>query len=273
MIGRLLGAALALSMYAVGANAQERATPAEAQAMAEAAAGLVEAVGVEAAIEAFNTAPEWRDRDLYVFALDEMGVNLAHVDPAQIGTNGIDLVDANGVHFIQEFIALEEPGWVSYAYTNPVTGIVEPKQSYVIHVGGIIVGVGAYTPRDSRATPAEAQAMAEAAAAFLETAGPEAGYEAFTNAAEWRDRDLYVFVLDATGINLAHGGDPTLVGTDIKLLIDPNGVNIGEAIIGIEDRGWIDYVYRNPATGVDEPKQSYVIRVGEVFVGVGAYVP
>ncbi|MGD9740499.1 MAG: cache domain-containing protein [Bauldia sp.] len=259
----------------VGAYAEHaaRATPDEAQAMAEAAAALVETVGPEAAVEAFNTEPEWRDRDLYVFAIDETGLGLAHVDPAQIGANAIGLVDANGVHFIQEFIALEEPGWINYGFANPVTGIVEPKQSYVIHVGGIIVGVGAYAERAARGTPAEAQAMAEAAAAFLEANGLDAAAEAFTNAPEWRDRDLYVFVLDADAINLAHGGDPALVGDDIKLLVDPNGVNIGEAIIGVEDRGWVDYVYRNPENGLDEPKQTYVIHVADVFVGVGAYVP
>ncbi|MHA1560101.1 MAG: cache domain-containing protein [Alphaproteobacteria bacterium] len=124
-----------------------------------------------------------------------------------------------------------------------------------------------------RGTLAEARAMAEAAAAFLEVEGTEVSFEAFDNGEDWKDRDLYVFVLDLNGINVAHGVDPDLIGQDLFNLTDVDGYLFVQAFLAIEDTGWVDYVWADPITGLEEPKSSYIIRVGNYVVGVGAYVP
>jgi cytochrome c len=127
-------------------------------------------------------------------------------------------------------------------------------------------------PAQDRAAVDEAQAMAEAAAAFLEAEGPETAFAAFTADEAWRDRDLYVFVFDLDGISVAHGGDPTLVGQDLTALTDVNGFMFVQAFLAIESTGWVDYVWLNPLTGVEEPKTSYIVRGGDYILGVGAYV-
>lgn len=264
---------LALGVLVTAASAQERATPAEAQAMAEAAAAYLAANGPDVAYPAFNDGPEWHDRDLYVFVIDPAGISLSHgANRDLIGTDISDLVDRNGVYFVREFLGVETAGWIDYVYTSPLTGADEPKSSYIIRVGDLIVGVGAYL-FDERASLDEAQAMATAAAALLETVGPDAAFAAFNTAAEWRDRDLYVFAISADGVTVAHGTDAQRIGLNQTYLTDRNGVRFIEEFLAVATEAWVEYVYTNPLTGVDERKQSFIVRVGDYVVGVGAYTP
>lgn len=264
---------ITLGVFGGSASAQERGSPAEAQAMAEAAAAYLVANGPDVAYPAFNDGPEWHDRDLYVFVIDAAGMSLSHgANRDLIGTDLSNLVDRNGVYFVREFLTVEVAGWIDYVYTNPVTGADEPKSSYIIRVGDVIVGVGAYLV-DERASLVEAQVMAEAAADLLATAGPDAAFAAFNTDPVWRDRDLYVFALRvADGMTVAHGFDAARIGT-IQDLVDRNGVYFIREFIAVETAGWVDYVFTNPTTGIDEAKQSYIVRVGDYIVGVGAYTP
>jgi cytochrome c len=109
--------------------------------------------------------------------------------------------------------------------------------------------------------------------AYLEAQGPEIAFAAFTGGDDWRDRDRYVFVVDGTGLTHAHGADPDLVGVDQWELTDVNGFRFIQAIIAVESSGWVNYVWFDPVDGRLEPKSSYVIRVEDHFLGVGAYMP
>ena len=121
-------------------------------------------------------------------------------------------------------------------------------------------------------TPAEAQAMAEAAAAYVEEVGPEAAFDAFTNSDAWKDGDLYVFVNDLEGVVVAHGADPSLVGQNLWDTADINGFYFIRAMVAIETTGWVYYVWPDPLTGEQTPKTSYIIRIGNFVLGVGAYL-
>ena len=132
-------------LYAGVAAAEERGTTDEAQAMAEAAAALYNAEGAEPAFEAFNTAPEFHDRDLYVFAMDADGNMSAHgANQNLIGQNLIELRDPTGFEFIRAFLEIEGSDWVDYQWPHPESGNVEDKTSYIINVGDHVIGVGAY---------------------------------------------------------------------------------------------------------------------------------
>lgn len=279
MLTRRLITIVAATFLALGvANAQDRGTLAEAQAMAESAAALLEAEGTEIAFEAFDNGDEWKDRDLYVFVLNLDGVNVAHgVDPELIGQDLFNLTDVNGFLFVQAFLGIEDTGWVDYVWADPLTDLEEPKSSYIIRVGDYVVGVGAYLPvaadSEDRGTPAEAQATAEAAAVYVQAEGADTAFAAFTDNPSWKDRDLYVFVNNEDGIVLAHGGNPALVGQDLWDQTDVNGYYFVRAIAAIETTGWVNYVWPNPLNGLEEPKSSYIVRIGDFLVGVGAYQP
>jgi hypothetical protein len=116
------------------------------------------------------------------------------------------------------------------------------------------------------ATREEAQAMAIKAANFLQKEGPDKAFAAFNKDAEWRDGDLYVFVIDNTGTWKATPTRPEDVGT--KRDLDKPEV---QAILAIDKSGWIDYKFKSPADNQDHDKSSYVVRVGNYLVGVGAY--
>jgi signal transduction histidine kinase len=123
-----------------------------------------------------------------------------------------------------------------------------------------------------RATVDEAKAMAEKAAVFLKAEGKDKALSTFNTDAQFRDRDLYVFVVDNSGTTVAHGANAALIGKNLMEIRDPSGKQFVKEMVGITDRGWVDYVWQNPSTKAVEPKRSYVIREGDVVIGVGAYV-
>lgn len=133
---------------------------------------------------------------------------------------------------------------------------------------------GAAVRGEERGSPDDARAMAIRAAELFRTAGPEAALAQF-NAPQgpFRDRDLYVFVLDNTGLQIANGANPNLVGRNIRDLRDVQGKLLVQEMLAVQTEGWIDYRWLNPQTRAVEAKSSYVVRVGDYLVGVGAYRP
>jgi methyl-accepting chemotaxis protein len=87
------------------------------------------------------------DRDMYVFALDAQGHYLAFGgNAAKVGTRVQDIAGIDGAGLLQTIIAQAEyePGWVEYDITNPVSGLVQTKMSYVLMVDDLYVGCGVY---------------------------------------------------------------------------------------------------------------------------------
>lgn len=152
--GHRVAAALALAAMlsappAGAAPACESAGPAEAQALAERAAALLEQAGPKRAFTTFMIADGgFIDRDLYVFVIDFDGTLWANgAFPNSVGSAAVDAHTADGHYYIREMISVAAErgtGWVEYEWINPCTGEFEPKVSYVIRVGRFIIGVGAY---------------------------------------------------------------------------------------------------------------------------------
>lgn len=132
--------------------------------------------------------------------------------------------------------------------------------------------------RCATATLDAARALAERAAAFLAASGPDVALPRFMNpGGGFVAGDLYVFVFDLEGRLRASGGWPETVGARIG--IGDGGANaVGGGIYARMRRlalgagkGWIEYSWYNPCTRKMEPKASYIVRVGDFIVGVGAY--
>jgi methyl-accepting chemotaxis protein len=87
------------------------------------------------------------DRDMYVFALDSEGTYRAFGgNPAKVGTRVQDIPGIDGQGLLDAIVsqASHEPGWVEYDITNPATGAVQTKMSYVQQVDDVYVGCGVY---------------------------------------------------------------------------------------------------------------------------------
>ncbi|HEX3399079.1 MAG TPA: cache domain-containing protein [Acetobacteraceae bacterium] len=120
-------------------------------------------------------------------------------------------------------------------------------------------------------TPDEAKAMAIRAGELLKTDGPEKAFPEFEKGAAFHDRDLYVMVYDQSGKCVSHGANPALIGKTLIDLKDTDGKYLIKDLVAVEDAGWVDYKWPHPATKKIEPKTTYVVRVGNYRVGVGAY--
>jgi hypothetical protein len=124
-------------------------------------------------------------------------------------------------------------------------------------------------------TPSEAQALAEKAARHLTTVGLRQGFTDFlTPGAGFLPHDLYVFVFDRNGVMLLNARFPELIGSNIANARDERGrAFLLDAMREAEREGsaWAEYSWYNPCTGAVMPKSSHVIKVDDIFVGVGAY--
>ncbi len=127
--------------------------------------------------------------------------------------------------------------------------------------------------RCATATLDAARALAERAAGFLAASGPEVALPRFMNSSGgFVSGDLYVFVFDFDGRLRASGGWPETVGARTGLGDGASGIYARMRRLALEaGKGWIEYSWYNPCTRQMEPKASYIVRVGDFIVGVGAY--
>eukprot|EP01030_Chromulinospumella_sphaerica_P013295 gene13295-13073_t len=84
-----------------------------------------------------DKAAGFHDRDMYVFVLDEAGRYLAFGgNPSKVGTRVQDIPGIAGDQLVHDIVtqAQQGPGWVEYDITNPATGVVQTKMSFVSQV-------------------------------------------------------------------------------------------------------------------------------------------
>jgi len=116
--------------------------------MAERAATLVEHVGMEQGFaEIMHPGAPFHDRELFVVVMDATGTVLAHgTRPNYVGVNFAGLRDVDGKPFVADMLAMQQDGFVEYAWQNPRNDRIERKKSYIVHRNGLVYFVGAYQP-------------------------------------------------------------------------------------------------------------------------------
>jgi cytochrome c len=126
-------------------------------------------------------------------------------------------------------------------------------------------------------TKDEAVAMVKRAQEMFKKDGADATFKAVSDPAnkEFHDRDLYVYIYNLSGLCVAHGARPALIGKNLIDLKDQDGNYLVRAHIDIatgSGSGWVSYKWPNPLTNKIEDKTSYVEKLGDnYFVGVGVY--
>lgn len=125
------------------------ASQAEAKALAEKAAAFLKANGKDKTLAELSKGKGQFDKgETYVFAYDVTATVIAHPKNAKlIGKNLADVPDSDGKMFRKEIVELAKTkgsGWVDYKYLNPETKKVEPKTTYVLKVGDVILACGTY---------------------------------------------------------------------------------------------------------------------------------
>ena len=121
----------------------------------------------------------------------------------------------------------------------------------------------------------EAVAMVQRVEDMFNEEGAAATFKAVSDPSTkaFHDRDLYPFIYDLSGVCVAHGARPALIGKNLIDIKDQDGnYLIREMIVKGPGSGWVDYKWPTPQTNKIEDKSSYVEKLGDkYFVGVGIY--
>jgi cytochrome c len=126
-----------------------------------------------------------------------------------------------------------------------------------------------------RGTADEAVALVQKAVAYLKANGKEKAYAEFNNPnGQFKDRDLYIFVIDMTGLEWANGANQKIVGKNVLDLKDADGKPMVKNFIELaktKGKGWVDYKWPNPVQHTVESKSTYLEKYEDVLVASGIY--
>ena len=119
--------------------------PAYTKSFVQQAINLYDAVGLDAAVEYYNTEASI-DGQWYVFIVDtETGVTIGHYNPALRDRDPSLRVDSTGYYYGPDLLAATPSGsWISYVITNPGVGEERRKHTYAVLHDGYIFASGWY---------------------------------------------------------------------------------------------------------------------------------
>jgi uncharacterized protein len=122
----------------------------------------------------------------------------------------------------------------------------------------------------------EAVAMVKRVQEKFKKDGAEATFGAVTaQQRAFKDRDLYVYIMNFDCVIQAHAARAELVGKSLYDFRDQDGVYPARNTVEVArtaGRGWIDYRWTNPKTNLVEAKSTYVEKLGDSYaIGVGIY--
>ena len=147
---KTLAAGVAVTaLVAFGAQAQDKATAAEAEAMVKKAVTFIKQNGADKAYAEFsNKKGQFVDRDLYIVVYGLDGKCLSHgANEKLIGKDLSEAQDVDGKYYVKERMELakaKQTFWQDYKFTNPVTKKIEPKQMYCERLENTAVCGGIY---------------------------------------------------------------------------------------------------------------------------------
>ena len=234
-----------------------------------------ESEGLDATVDYYNTE-ESVDGQWYVFIGDQDNVVLAHAaNPDLVGRPASAAVGPNNYPAGAAVMAVadEDGEWFSYTFTNPATGAVEAKHSWVVDIDGLTFGSGWYERGPSKAdVQAYTRDFVSRAIDLYSAVGREDTI-AYYNIPESVDGQWYVFIVDEDNVVLAHAANPDLVGRPASAAVGPNNYPAGAAVMAVadEDGEWFSYTFTNPATGAVEAKHSWVVDIDGLTFGSGWY--
>ena len=235
--------------------------------------------GRDAALGAIGTIPE-RPITAYAFAVDpQTGTTVAQgVDPALTGSPLLPVADWDAITAVLPTETImstitDAPGmWVNYQHTNPVTGEIETKRTWLVLHDGLVLGSGYYA---SEIPESDVKyAVSNAINIYNNNKANGAWVDIITPDQPVTTDALYPFVIDAdTWTRLADGVVPDRVGQP-ETILDTSTRSVDDVLAELDEKGslWVTYIFHNPATGIEQLKRSYLqLHDGLVF-GSGYYI-
>lgn len=127
----------------------------------------------------------------------------------------------------------------------------------------------------SEPTEKDAIAMVEKGAAVMKSAGKEDMIKRINaKDPDFLQGALYLTMRDAKGVILANPVNAAMIGKDLVDVPDADGKPFRREILELakkKGKGWVDYKFKNPASGKVEAKTTYIQLVGDVTLEAGIY--
>ena len=224
--------------------------------------------GLDATVAHYNTQ-ESTDGQWYMFIFDQDDIMLAHAaNPTLVGHPASFTVGPNAFPAGEMVVAVadEDGAWASYTFTNPASGTVETKHSWMVEYDGLVFGSGWYERGQSKAdAPAYTRDFVARAIDLYNAIGRD-GTVAYYNMKESVDGQWYVFIVDEDGYTIGHH-NAMFLGRDPSLRVDSTGYFYGDDLLSATASGkWVDYVLLNPETGDERQKHTWaVLHDGLIF--------
>lgn len=153
-------------------------------------------------------------------------------------------------------------------------------KKYHIMIVGLVIGLMAVQAMaEGSATKDECVVKCHEAAAMIISKGVDAAIKAIADPKGpfvWKDS--YVFLMNLDGKMMAHPFNPELTKMDHVLLItDPTDKALFVHFVNLArttGHGWVEYMWPKPGKSTPSKKLSYIYRVPDtdLFVGAGVYV-
>jgi cytochrome c len=128
---------------------------------------------------------------------------------------------------------------------------------------------------EAPATKKDAIDLVNKAHAFLVANGKAKMLETInTPNNQFQRGELYVLAYNTKGIMVGHPFNPKLINRDLTEVPDPDGKYFRKEIAEVartQKTGWVDYKYKNPASGKVEAKTTYVMAAGDIILAAGIY--
>ena len=234
--------------------------------------------GFDATVEHYNSEAslygQW-----YVFIYDGRDVLIAHAAaPDLIGTRARAIFGPNGYPAGKAVVTVArnnpDGAWLTYPFTNPATGYIETKHSWVQMHDGLIFGSGWHEVGPSRALlPEFTREFVERSVNLYDSLGLEDTVE-YYNTRESTDGQWYIFIADSDGVIIAHPTVPANLGQSLlgDIGVDETGYPFGLDLLSATGSGkWVNYRFLNPASGEVELKHTWVVLHDGLFFASGWY--
>ena len=240
------------------------------QAYVEAGIARYERDGLEATLAYYNSEESVEgERSMMILQAGDQIVLASALYPQFVGSNTHTTTETVLGQVLAQ--ATAEGQWSESLGFNPVTQQQEPRLSLLVLYDGLIFASGHFIVREDLAD--FTQYYVQKAIDFYDREGLEATIE-YYDSRESVDGQFYLFFIGADDLYLAHPIFPHLKGTDIKDVVGSDGQELGKEIAEATEAGhWVDYLWPNPVSGVEEPKSAWVMRHDGLIFASGYYTP
>ena len=264
------------AMMSQGSDAQARfdadGIESRVQATVVGALMLYWAEGTDA-FETISPEENIRADEAYPFVLDaatlETVANGAYADFSGVVPDTLTRADRATSNILAD-LARDGGTWVEYMASNPDTGTVQLKRSWLYLHDGYVFGSGHYLP-ESRV-----KYVAEEAVQLFEARDQEA-FEIITyGGGDVRyTGELYPVVFDAVSLKtVAHGAIPDRLGHVPYSILSTGDRSIESILADLARDGgtWVEYVFTNPDTNTKQLKRTWLYQHDGYIFGSGYYL-